>query len=139
MKTCPNKSLLQYALIVFLGIALLFGQIFTQHMHVQHDEAPANTGHIVDMHAASSLHSPVDNTHHQDEFQYDHHVASIDVSPDSFVKKTDSLNLLLLLVIVAVIVLAEPRLLCTSRCYDAKARQISFYYFLNPPLRAPPR
>ena len=139
MKIRSNQTLSQHALIVFLGIALLFGQTFSQHMHNQHDEVSANAGHIVDMHAASSLHSPLNNSHHHDEFQYNHHVASIDVSPDSFVKKTGSLNLLMLLVIVAVIVLSEPRLLCISRCYDAKSKHITFYYFLNPPLRAPPR
>lgn len=130
-----NNSVSQYALIVCLGVALLLGQTFKLHMHIQHDEIPSSpaTEHIVDVHVASSLH----NAHHQDDFQ-DHHPAEIDISSSGFVKKVELVNPFVLLFFIISIILCVPRLRRIHKKHTSKTERPLSYYLLLPPLRAPP-
>ena len=138
MKTHTNNSVSQYALIVCMGIALLFGQAFKLHMHIQHDEVTASAGHIVDVHAASSLYNTGYDAHHQDDIQDHHSSADIDVSPDSFVKKISLFKLFVLFFFVTGFILYAPQLLRIHRQYHLKTKPASLYYLFHPPLRAPP-
>ena len=132
-----NNSVSRYVLIACLGITLLFGQVFKLHMHIQHDGAPASAGHVVDVHAAFSLHDTTYDTHHQDDNQ-NHHPADIKVSPDSVVKKTQFFNPIVLLFLIAGVILCVPRLQRIRSRYIIKTKLDSLYYLLYPPLRAPP-
>jgi len=135
MKIYTTSLVSQYALIVCLSVALLFVQVFKLHMHIQHEEAPAPTGHVVDIHAAYSLHEITHETHPQ----HDHHAAAIDISADSYVKKVELFKLFVLLFLITSIIWCVPRLLCFHRQYLLKVKPIPLYYLLHPPLRAPPR
>lgn len=117
-----------------MAAALLFTQGLKLHMHIQHDEAPASAGHIVDVHVASSLHEITHDTHHQNA----HHATAIDVDANSYVKKVEQFKLFVLLFLIAGITLCIPQLLCIHRRYTLKANLAPLYYLLHPPLRAPP-
>ena len=134
MRIHTNNPISRYALIMCLSVALLSGQVFNLHMHIQHDESSTSVGHSVDLHAASSLHDTTYNTHHKD----DHHSIVIEVSTDSFVKKVGLLNLFILFFFVTGIILCVPRLLFIHRPQLLKIRPASLNFLLHPPLRAPP-
>jgi hypothetical protein len=138
-KLYNNKSS-RYALIICLGVALLFVQTFKLHWHIKHDGISSSTtaGHIVDVHVASSLHDTMYDTHHQNNAQDHHHTAEIDVSFSSFVKKTGLLNPFVLLFSIISFILCVPRLHRIRWWYALKTKLPTFDYLLHPPLRAPP-
>ncbi len=135
-----NNSVSQYALIVYLGIALLLGQTFKLHMHIQHDGIPSSTnaGHIIDVHVAFSPHDTTYHTHHQDNVQGHYHPAEIGISSIGFVKKAGLLNSFVLLFFIISIFLCVPRLRRIHRKRYSKTERPLRYYLLQPPLRAPP-
>lgn len=138
MRRYADNSVSQYTLIIFLGVALLFGQAFKFHMHIQHDGIPASSsGHIIDVHTAASLHDTTHDTHHQDGIQDHHHPTEIDISSESLVKKVGLSSLSMLLFLV-VIILCASRLRCIHGWHILKTTPVSLNYLLHPPLRAPP-
>lgn len=132
-----TKHLVSYVLIACLGTALLLGQVFKLHMHIQHDENSVSAGHIADVHAAFSTHDTQHNTHHQDDVQ-NHHLADIKISPDGVVKKAGLFNLFVPLFLITSIFLCVPWLRCIHRQHIHKIKPIFLYYLFHPPLRAPP-
>jgi len=140
MKTHNNNLASRYAFIVCLSIMLLFSQTFQAHMHLQHNEhAAQESGHVIDIHVVSSFHDSAYDTHHQDDFITHHDHPEVDVSVDSLVKKIGKINFSLLLFLVVGFILTVPLLLFVSKYYLFKIKSDSLYYFLNPPLRAPPK
>ena len=111
-------------------------------MHFQHDEvlsvAAHQHGHIVDVHLGSALHDSAHESLYLDDFSDHQYHAEVDVSVDSLAKKLVKLSLTLLLFVVAGFVISLPLLLVFNRHYRLKIKLIWFYYFLTPPLRAPP-
>jgi len=139
MRKVSNSSVIQYALIICLGITLLFGQAFKFHMHIQHESVPSSTtAHIIGVHASSSLHGMSHNTHHE-ETGNQHHAAEIDISLDSVATKIELLNSIVLLFLVASIFLCVPLLRSFSIFAKHKTKLTSPNFLLYPPLRAPPR
>ena len=132
-----NNPIFQYVFILYLCITLLMAQASGLHMHVQHDDhSSATSGHIVDIHAATTAHD-IDDHHH--ETQDNHHPAAIDVSQDYLVKKSSLLNPLALIVFIIGLFLCVPRLRCIFSRWRYKPPIVNFdYYLLQPPLRAPP-
>lgn len=132
-----NNPIFQYVFILYLCITLLMAQASGLHMHVQHDDhSSATSGHIVNIHAATTAHG-IDTHHH--ETQDDHHPAAIDVSQDYLVKKTSLLSHLALFVFFIGIFLCVPRLRYVFSRWRYKPPSVnSYYYLLQPPLRAPP-
>lgn len=135
MEKRDNNTVSRYVLVICLAIVLMFAQMFMLHIHIQHDEMSASTGFVVDVHAASSLHDTVHNTHHQGNIQ-DHHFTEI--SPDGVVKKVGLFKLFVLLFVIASIIMRVSRLQGVRRRYIFKTKLDSLYYLLQPPLRAPP-
>lgn len=134
-----NNPIFQYVFTLSLCIALLMAQTSGLHLHVQHDDhSSATSGHIVDIHIASTLHDI--NTHnHNHEALDDHHPAAIDISQDYLVKKTNLFNDLVLFIFFIGIFLCVPRLRCVFSRWRYKPPTVNTYYnFLSPPLRAPP-
>lgn len=124
----------RFAMVVSLGIVLILGQVFKLHMHIQHAEASSE--HIVVVHSAIVLHdlpysNPLDTADH-------HHVAEIDISPDSAVIKAKLLYPFLLLILFASLFLFLPKTLCFCRWYSVYAKPAVLYYLFYPPLRGPP-
>lgn len=134
MRKYANNSFFQYALIASLAIALIFGQVFKLHMHIEHDEASssATSEHTLGMHAAFSLPDITRITDNQDS-----HPSEIKVSPDSVVKKIESFNAYLFLSLFLTLFLGIPALRSIFRQY-IQTKLTSTYYLLCPPLRAPP-
>jgi hypothetical protein len=132
-----NNPIFQYLFILYLCIALLMAQASGLHMHVQHDDhSSATSGHIIDIHIASTLHD-IDTHHH--EAQGGHHAVAIDVSQDYLVKKTNLFNQLALFVFFIGVLLFTPRLGCVfSRWRYKTSSVIHCCYLFLPPLRAPP-
>jgi len=118
----------KYAIITCLSIFLLLGQVFKQHLHIQHDGAPSPT---------SSFHDTTYNIHHQDDSQNNNHSAEIDVSFDSFVKKVE-LHHLFVFLLAVVGILYIPRFLCFRGWCSFKIKLALLYNLFQPPLRAPP-
>ena len=108
------------------------------HMHVQHDDhSSAASGHIIDIHTASTHHDDIDTHHHG--AQDDHHPAAIDISQDYLVKKTSLLDPLVLIILFIGLFLFIPRLRRISSQWHYKPPNvIPCYYLLHPPLRPPP-
>ena len=133
-----NNPIFQYMFILYLCIALLMAQASGLHMHVQHDDHSSSaSGHIVDIHTASTHHDDIDTHHHR--AQDDHHPAAIDISQDYLVKKTSLLDSLVLIVLFIGLFLFIPRLRRISSQWRYKPPNvIPCYYLLQPPLRAPP-
>jgi hypothetical protein len=138
MKKRYNNTVFQAVMIACLGVALLFGQTFKVHMHIQHDENPSSAGHSTDVHVASSQHDTIYDTQHQDDFQAHQHPAEIDVSSSSFVKKVEWLTPVVLLFFLISIILCAPQLCRFHRRHNSKKERPPNYYLLHPPLRAPP-
>jgi len=103
-------------------------------MHLQHDDHSSNaSGHVINVHMSKLLHD-INLVDHKD----DDHSTAIDINPDNLVKKTNSLNPLVLILLYIGLFLYIPRLICLPR---QRLYQILFtpcYYFIQPPLRAPP-
>jgi len=134
MEKYPNNSIFQYLLVLCLSLALVLSQANRLHMHLQHeDHSPVASGHIVDVHTASTLHDFDLADHHEN-----HHPAAIDISPDNLIKKTNLLNPLVLILIFIGLFLYIPRLVCLPRQRRYKTLFIPCSYLLQPPLRAPP-
>lgn len=132
-----NNPIFQYLFILNLCIALLIAQTSGLHMHVQHDDHPlAASDHIVDIHTVSILQDI--ETHHNGP-QDQHHHAAVDISQDYLIKKANLLNLLALVVFFIGLFLYVPRLFYICSQWRYKSLIINpCYYFLQPPLRAPP-
>lgn len=142
MRKLTNNSIFQYALIACLALALMLGQVFKLHMHIEHDESLSSTTteHKFNVHVASSVHDSTHDTHHQDDFQndsQDHHLTDIKVTPDSVVKKVESFSPYLLLFLFVSFFLGIPKLRSVFRQH-IQTKLTSTYYLLSPPLRAPP-
>lgn len=135
MNSSANNSFLRYVLITFLAVALLSGQVFKLHIHIQHDgflsSAPTEQ-------AISSTHDTTYNIHHQDDTQSSYHSAEVDVSFDSFVKKISSLDVFAFLLFVFFGIIYFPKLLRLQRQFSFKFKFKFFYNLIQPPLRAPP-
>ena len=138
MKKLTNNSAFQYTLIACLAIALLFGQLFKLHMHIEHDDVHTSisSSHSIGIHTAFSLLDLKHATAQQDKFQDNHH-SEIKASPDNIVKKIESFTPYLLLLLSIFIFLGLPKLRVVSR-KNIQSKLTSSYYLLNPPLRAPP-
>lgn len=136
-KTC-NNPIFRYSFILYLCIALLIAQASGLHLHVQHDDHSSSaSGHIVDIHIASTHHDNID-THHHDGAQDGHHPAAIDISQDYLAKKTSSLDPLALMIFFIGLFLFIPRLRRISSHRYYKSPIVTPCYLLQPPLRAPP-
>lgn len=137
MQKNSNNPIFQYLLILCLSLALLLAQTNRLHMHLEHDDHSATSGHVVDVHAASILHD-LDLTHHDGFLGDDHHPVAIDVSPDNLIQKTNLLNPLILILLFIGLLLILPRMVCRLRQRPYIKRFTSRYYLFQPPLRAPP-
>jgi len=140
MRNLPNKQISHYALILCLGIVLLFGQAFKLHMHLQHDEVPASfsTDHSFNLHVASLNHNLHLDFAHQDETQ-NHHSAELSINSDGILKKISLFNPIVLFFIILSIILSVNRLHFFHKRIIFKTKLTTFFYFLHPQLRAPPR
>ncbi len=129
-----NNLVFKYTFIFCLGVTLLFSQIFTLHMHVQHDDISlaSATKHSVNVHLTSSLHETmIDSNNH-------HTAVEFDVSPDSMVKKIELYNLAALLFFIIGFILCIPLVICIRKQYHYQSQLNPLLYLLQPPLRAPP-
>ena len=134
MENDHNNSVLRYLLVLCLSLALILSQASRLHMHVQHDDhSSVASGHVVNVHTATLLHDLNLTDHHGD-----HHVAAIDVSTDNLVKKTNSLNPLVLILLCIGLFLYLPHLISLPRQRRFQTLFTYCYYLFNPPLRAPP-
>jgi len=139
MRSKYNNTVIQYALIVCLGTALLFGQAFKSHMHIQHDGVTSSAStHIIDVHAVLTSHDVSYDKHHS-EVDNHPHSTEIDVSVDSVATKIKLLNSIVLLFLVASIFLCIPLLRSIRIFAKHKTKLTSPNFLLSPPLRAPPR
>jgi len=133
MQKIDYNLILQYLLILCLGLALLLTQTNRLHMHLEHNEHADVSGHVVSVHTASILHDfDLTNRH------VDHHPAAIDVSPDNLIKKTIVLTTPVLILLLIGFFLIEPRLVCLYRSRFYEKLFATCYYLFHPPLRAPP-
>lgn len=132
MEKNPNYSIVRTLLIFCLSFALLLTQVNNLHMHVEHDEHVSE--HVVDVHIASLLHDIAFATHHDN-----HHYVAIDISSENWIKKTNSFNPLMLILLFIGLFLFKPRLVYTLRYRPCISQFTPCYYLLCPPLRAPPR
>jgi hypothetical protein len=137
-----NNLIFQYMFILYLCIALLIAQASGLHIHVQHDDHSSSaSGHIVDIHTASTHHIDIDthHHHHHDGAQDGHHHVAIDISQDYLVKKTSLSDPLALIIIFIGLFLFIPRLRRISSQWRYQPPTVNpCYYLLQPPLRAPP-
>lgn len=134
MKKHHNNPVLQYLLVLCISFALILSQTNLLHMHLQHDDHSSGvSGHVINVHTSTLLHDVDLAGHHGD-----HHSAAIDVTPDNLVKKTNSLNPLVLILLFLGLVLYKPLLICLPRQRLYQTLFTSCYYLLHPPLRAPP-
>ena len=133
-----NNPIFQYMFILYLCIALLIAQASGLHMHVQHDDHSSTaSGHIIDIHTASTHHDDIGT--HQHGTQDDHHSAVIDISQDYLVKKTSLSDPLALIIFFIGFFLFTPQLRRISSQWRYKPPTIKpCYYSIHPPLRAPP-
>jgi DMSO reductase anchor subunit len=144
MRERINNSIFKYVLIACLALMLLVGQVFKLHMHIQHDEANGSpvvgsiVKRVVDVHAITPLHGTSYDSHHQDSAQSHHHFAEIGVSSDGFVKKIGLLNITVFLFLILSVALCLQQLRRIRRKYNSAIENTSSYYFIHPPLRAPP-
>ena len=138
MGTTSNNPIFQYSFILYLCVALLIAQASGLHLHIQHnDHSLPASGHIVDIHIASTHHDNID-THHHDGAQHGHHTAAIDISQDYLAKKTSSSDPLALMIFFIGFFLLIPRLRRISSQWYYKPPSVTPFYLLQPPLRAPP-
>jgi len=135
-----SKSVFRHLLIAWLCVTLLYAQMFSLHMHIQHDENFSSDviKHNIDVHVASVAYDTTYDTHHQHDIQSDRHADEINVSPDSFVKKSELSTPFILLFLVVSMLIYVPVLRSGRVRNTLDTRAKSLYYLLNPPLRAPP-
>lgn len=134
MEKSQNSPILYYLLVLCLSLALILSQTNRLHMHLQHDDyASAASAHIVDVHTTTIQHDMDLAGHHND-----HHVAAIDINTDNLVKKINSLNPLVMILLVIGFLLYRPRLISLHRPGLYQTLITPCYYLLHPPLRAPP-
>jgi len=134
MEKYRNNQVFRYLLVLCISLALVLSQSNRLHMHLEHDDhSSVASAHIVDVHASTLVHDLNLVDHHDD-----HHSAAIDVSPDNLVKKTNSLNPLVLILLLIGFFIYLPRLICLSRQKTYQILFISCSYLFHPPLRAPP-
>lgn len=134
MEKYQNNPISHYLLVLCLSLALILSQTNRLHMHLQHDDhSSVASGHIVDVHTTTIQHDMDLADRHND-----HHTAAIDINTDNLVKKTHSLNPLVLILFVIGLFLYLPRLISLPRSRSYQTLFISCYYLLHPPLRAPP-
>lgn len=127
MKGKAINTIFHYLLILSLGVALLFAQTNKLHLH-----APLGEHHsvaVTDVHIASTPHN---GTHSH------HGTIVVDVSSNTFVKNTNILNPLVLILLFIGFALYIPRRVYLRRCWQHKIRFTSRLYLFLPPLRAPP-
>ena len=134
MKKHHYNTVLQYLLVLCISSALILSQTNLLHMHLQHDDHSSGASvHVINVHTSTLLHDGDLVDHHGD-----HHSAAIDVTPDNLVKKTSSLNPLVLILLFLGLILYKPRLICLPWQRSYLTLFTSCYYLLHPPLRAPP-
>lgn len=140
MRAKPTNPLYQYAFVACIGIALLLGQVFKLHMHIAHDanSAGSTSSQMLDVHIASTLHDTIPDSHHDDSHN-NHHVAEVDISSDSFVKKINSLTLFLFFFLIVSTLLYRQQAVRISHPDFVDSGPTASLYHLHPPLRAPPR
>ncbi|MCW8899687.1 MAG: hypothetical protein OQK75_02535 [Gammaproteobacteria bacterium] len=131
MNNLINNSVFQYVLIACLAIALMVGQAFKLHMHVE-PFSSTTTVHKLNVHVAATLHDFTPNISYQDEY-----LAEIEVTPDNFVKKIESFNPYILLFLFVIFFLGIPKLRSVFGQHS-QTNPSPNYYLLSPPLRAPP-
>jgi hypothetical protein len=109
-------------------------------MHIQQDTNSASntTGQAHDVHIASSLHDPMPESDH-DASHHNRHVAEVNISADSLVKKIELLGFFSLLFFVISMLLYKQQAVRLSRPDIVESRPPTSLYLLHPPLRAPPR
>lgn len=134
MRKKSNNLSFRYLLIVFFSLALLLAQTNGLHMHVDPHEHAA-TEHTV-AHSALTLHDDGVSHHHGNADN--NQPVTIDVGPDDFIKKINSLNPLLLVLIFFGLSLITPRSSYIVRQKFYKTLFVSCPYLFQPPLRAPP-
>ena len=137
MDQLRQNTALRYALIAGMAIALLFVQSLKLHMHVAHDDInPAtSTGHIVNIHTELAPHTTTLDPH---DHQSHHQTAEIDLNASSLTSKIKSFNPFVFLILtISLIIFIRP----VRRIYRKRSHCVPLlakYYFLQPPLRAPP-
>jgi hypothetical protein len=129
-----NHSMFNYLLVLCLSITLLLAQTGQLHMHLEHAESSA---HAPGVHPESTLHD-VDLTDHHDSHLDNHSAAAVDVSPDTLLKKTNFLNLLVIIFFFTGFILCIPHRTGVFRQKFDKPHFPTCYYLFHPPLRAPP-
>jgi small-conductance mechanosensitive channel len=142
MKTVSHNPFIQYAFVACLGMLLILGQTFKLHMHVTSLEVKPThvfTEQIGQIHIASMLHDKANKADLQSGNQTHKHSAEIEISSDSYVKKTELLVLAVLLILVAALVLSGLHSYRVIRYFSNPRRLVvSLLYLISPPLRAPP-
>lgn len=135
-----NNTASKYALIICLGVALLFVQTVKFHKHIQHDgvSSSATAGHIIDVHVAFSPHDAAHDSHYQEGIQDHPHPLEIYVISSGLVKKAIFLGPFVLLFSITSIILCALRLHRIRWWYVLKTKLTTLDYFFHPPLRAPP-
>lgn len=132
-----NNSIFKYSLVLCLSAALLLAQAGKLHMHLEHDDHSGSSAHVVDIHPFWTLHD-FDLTNNPDEHPDDHSTAAVDVSPDTFLKNTNLLNPLIVIIFFVGLLLCIPRRTSVSRQKFDKTFFPPSYYLFQPPPRAPP-
>ena len=132
-----NNSTLKYLLVLCLSAVLLLAQTDKFHMHLEHDDRSGLSTHVFAVHPESTRHDFTLSNHHDSHFA-DHSSDAVNVSPDTLMKKTNFLNLLLVIVFFTGFLLCIPRRTSVSRQRFYKILIPTCYYLFQPPLRAPP-
>ncbi len=132
------KPTAKLAIALWIVSSLLLAQFMGLHLHVQHENASSSDHtHLLDIHS-----STVDHGSHHDIFLdtttiSEHHSTSFDMNQDSLLKYAASLLGLIVLALSSWLLLSP-----LNHYYSRYTRQPlllkSFFYLLQPPLRAPP-
>ncbi len=145
MQKKSKKLSFRYLLILFFSLVLLLAQTNRLHMHVDSHGNSTATGDVVAKHvitehtvahSALTLHNHGDSHHHG--YVDNNHPVTIDVSPDDFIKKINSLPPLLLVLFFFGLSLIIPRSIYIVRQKSYKILFTFCPYLFQPPLRAPP-
>jgi hypothetical protein len=105
--------------------------LFPAHYHFHHatDSASAPHAHEVDLHVMINA---VDQTHHDE-------ARILQASPDALAKKLNDHPSTVFLIVLLLIFLPLAVRRTGLRSYEAASSLYQPYYYLTPPLRAPPR
>jgi len=137
MVKSPNNSIFRYLLVLSLSFTLMLSQTDRLHIHLEHEDHPMSSEHIVHVHPELTLHDFGLENHH-DGNQDNHSAKVVDMSSDKLLKKMnlfDPIDLILLFIALFLIIL---RLSSVSRHGLYNTPTSSYRYLLQPPLRAPP-